>query len=129
MIKPSNIDSTSYFIENGDVTPVAVGTTNVKLKDITVPNSGIYMISIFNYQQGTSTSGALVYLSIRKNNTELIERNVATVKNYAGNESSNTVLVYGFTANAGDVVSIYTRKNRADFSSNLGCIYTIVQVA
>lgn len=128
-VTADKIDPTTFVCENGTVTPVAVGTSFVTLKTINITQKGLYCLWAGTTRSVNSSSGALVFLCFKKNGVVIVNAVAPTIANYAGNMDTVTQATSMFQADAGDSITIEVSKDRNNFSSNIGCIYSFARVA
>lgn len=127
-VSSGDIDWTTFTVETGAVSQVAVNTSWVTLKTFTIANDGNYILWTKAIRAANSTSGAIISMRIQKNGTNVLQFDAPTVANYAGNHDVLTQGMATFSASAGDAVTISIAKDRTNYTSNLGCQYALAQV-
>lgn len=127
-VTSDKIDWTTFTVETGTVSQVAVNTSWVTLKTFTIANDGNYILWTKAIRAANSASGAIISMRIQKNGTNVLQFDAPTVANYAGNHDVLTQGMATFSASAGDVVTISIVKDRTNYTSNLGCQYALAQV-
>lgn len=127
-VSSGDIDWATFTVETGTVSQVAVNTSWVTLKTFTIANDGNYILWTKATRAANSASGAIISMRIQKNSTNVLQFDAPTVANYAGNHDVITQGMAAFSASAGDVVTIGIAKDRANYTSNLGCQYALAQV-
>lgn len=127
-VTSDKIDWSTFTVETGTVSQVAVSTSWVTLKTFTIANDGNYILWTKATRAANSTSGAIVTMRIQKNSVDVLQFDAPSVANYAGNYDVLTQGMAAFSASAGDVVTIGIVKDRTNYTSNLGCQYALAQV-
>lgn len=127
-VNPSKVDPTTFPIINGSSARVAVGTSDVVLQSFSITQTGNYSLWVNIARDANSNNGAIINVTIKNGSTIIVSQSAPTVANYAGNHDTINSVMVTFPATSGDTITVNARKDRTNFASNLGCLYSLALV-